>query len=93
LRRFTPGAKADFCTVDVSGLLVGNGTLPREPYNNLLYANGLSIRNVMTDGNWQVCDGNFIIEDESKVVARGGAVVQKVWAQLENEGFFVPMPR
>lgn len=92
LGRIEPGAKADFCTVDVSGLLVGNGTLPREPYNNLLYANGLCVRHVMTDGNWQVRDGRFIVEDESKIVARGGAVVQKVWSQLEKEGFFVPMP-
>jgi 5-methylthioadenosine/S-adenosylhomocysteine deaminase len=74
-------------------LLIGNGTLPREPYNNLLYANGLSVRNVMTDGNWQVRDGKFICDDEAQVVARGAAVVRKVWAQLDAEGFFVPMPR
>ena len=92
LGRIQAGAKADFCTVDVSGLLVGNGTLPREPYNNLLYANGSSVRNVMTDGRWQVRDGTFIVEDESQVLARGGAVVRKVWSQLEKEGFFVPMP-
>jgi 5-methylthioadenosine/S-adenosylhomocysteine deaminase len=93
LGRIAPGAKADLCTVDVAGLLVGNGTLPREPYNNLLYANGLSVRNVMTDGNWQVRDGKFICDDEAQVVARGAAVVRKVWAQLDAEGFFVPMPR
>jgi cytosine/adenosine deaminase-related metal-dependent hydrolase len=93
LGRVIPGAKADLCTVDVAGLLVGNGTLPREPYNNLLYANGLSVRNVMTDGNWQVRDGTFICDDEAQVVARGAAVVRKVWAQLDAEDFFVPMPR
>jgi cytosine/adenosine deaminase-related metal-dependent hydrolase len=93
LGRIEAGAKADLCTVDVSGPLVGNGTQPREPYNNLLYANGLSVRNVMTDGNWQVRDGRFILDDEAKIVARGGAVVRKVWTQLEKEGFFVPMPR
>ena len=71
LGRIEAGAKADLCTVDVSGLLVGNGTLPREPWNNLLYANGLSVRNVMTDGNWQVRDGKFMFDDEAQVVARG----------------------
>jgi cytosine/adenosine deaminase-related metal-dependent hydrolase len=93
LGRIEAGAKADLCTIDVSGLLVGNGTLPREPYNNLLYANGLSVRNVMTDGNWQVLDGRLVVDDESRIIVRGGAVVQKVWAQLEDEGFFIPMPR
>jgi cytosine/adenosine deaminase-related metal-dependent hydrolase len=93
LGRIEAGAKADLVTVDVSGLLVGNGASPREPYNNLLYASGLSVRNVMTDGNWQVRDGRLIVENETGVVARGGAVVRKVWSQLEAEGFFVPMPR
>jgi cytosine/adenosine deaminase-related metal-dependent hydrolase len=93
LGRIEPGAKADLCTVDVSGLLVGNGTPPREPWNNLLYANGLSVRNVMTDGRWQVRDGRLVVADEARIVERGGAVVRKVWALLEKEGFFVPMPR
>ena len=93
LGRIEAGAKADLCTVDVSGPLVGNGTRPREPYNNLLYANGLAVRNVMTDGNWQVRDGRFIVSDEKEIAARGGAVVKKVWSKLEAEGFFVPMPR
>jgi cytosine/adenosine deaminase-related metal-dependent hydrolase len=93
LGRIEAGAKADLCTIDVSGLLVGNGTPPREPWNNLLYANGLSVRNVMTDGTWQVRDGKFVFDDEARIVERGGAVVRKVWALLEKEGFFVPMPR
>jgi 5-methylthioadenosine/S-adenosylhomocysteine deaminase len=93
LGRIEAGAKADFCTVDVSGLLVGNGALPREPYNNLLYANGLSVRNVMTDGNWQWRDGKFVVEDESQIVARAAVVMEDVWRKLEKEGFFVPMPR
>lgn len=93
LGRIEAGAKADLCTVDVSGLLVGNGALPREPYNNLLYANGLSVRNVMTDGNWQVRDGKIVVDDESKIVTRAAAVTQEVWGKLEKEGFFVPMPR
>jgi len=93
LGRIQAGAKADLCTVDVSGMLVGNGTLPREPWNNLLYANGLSVRNVMTDGAWQVRDGKFVFDDEARIVERGGAIVRKVWALLEKEGFFVPMPR
>jgi hypothetical protein len=47
----------------------------------------------MTDGTWQVRDGKFVFDDEARIVARGGAVVRKVWSQLEAEGFFVPMPR
>lgn len=93
LGRIEAGAKADLCSVDVSGLLVGNATPPRFPHNNLLYANGLSVRNVMTDGNWQVLDGKFTFDDESQIIARGDAVVKKVWAQLESEDFFITMPR
>jgi cytosine/adenosine deaminase-related metal-dependent hydrolase len=93
LGRIEPGAKADLCTVDVTGLLVGNGTLPMEPHNNLLYANGLAIRHVMTDGNWQVFDGKLVVDDAKVIAARGGAVVRKIWSQLESEGFFAPMPR
>jgi hypothetical protein len=47
----------------------------------------------MTDGTWQVRDGKLVFDDEARIVARGGAVVRKVWSQLEAEGFFVPMPR
>jgi cytosine/adenosine deaminase-related metal-dependent hydrolase len=91
LGRIQAGAKADLCTIDVTGLLVGNGTRPREPWNNLMYANGLSVRNVMIDGVWKVLDGRLTFDDEARIVRRGGEVVQKLWAQLENEDFFVPM--
>ena len=93
LGRIEPGAKADLCTIDVSGLLIGNGIAPREPWNNLLYANGLSVRNVMIDGEWKVRDGDVILDDEAHLKSRGGAAAKKIWDQLDKEGFFVNMPR
>jgi 5-methylthioadenosine/S-adenosylhomocysteine deaminase len=85
--------KADLCTIDVSGLLVGNGIAPREPWNNLLYANGLSVRNVMIDGEWKVRDGDLVFDDEARLKSRGGAAAKKIWNQLDRDGFFVKMPR
>jgi cytosine/adenosine deaminase-related metal-dependent hydrolase len=93
LGRIAPGARADLCTVDVTGFLVGSGIPPLEPLNHLLYAHGLAVRHVMTDGNLQVRDGRLLVDDETRVVERGGAVVRTLWARLAEEGFFVPMPR
>jgi cytosine/adenosine deaminase-related metal-dependent hydrolase len=93
LGRIEPGAKADLCTIDVSGLLIGNGIAPREPWNNLLYANGLSVRNVMIDGEWKVRDGDVIFDNEAHLKSLGGAAAKKIWDQLDKEGFFVNMPR
>ena len=92
LGRIEPGAKADLCTVDVSGLLIGNGIAPREPWNNLLYANGLSVRNVMIDGEWKIRDGQVMFEDETALRSRGGAAAEKIWDRLEKDGFFVKIP-
>jgi 5-methylthioadenosine/S-adenosylhomocysteine deaminase len=91
LGRIEAGAKADLSTVDVSGLLVGNGISPRDPWNNLLYANGLSVRNVMIDGVWKVRDGALSFENERKLRERGGAAAKKIWDKMESEGFFVDM--
>lgn len=88
-----PGARADLCSIDVTGPLVGAGVPPLEPLNHLLYAHGLAVRNVMTDGTWQVRDGRLVVDDEAALAARGGAVVARLWAQLEAEGMFVPQPR
>ncbi len=88
LGRIAPGAKADLCTIDVSGFLTGGGATPPEPLNNLLYANGLCVRHVMTDGHFQVFHGRFVADDEGRVLKRGGAVVEKIWAQLRAEKWF-----
>lgn len=93
LGRVEAGAKADLTLIDVTGLLVGNGGLPREPWNNLLYANGLSVANVMVDGDWKVRDGNLVFADASALQARGAAASQKIWDRLEADGQFMPMPR
>jgi cytosine/adenosine deaminase-related metal-dependent hydrolase len=88
LGRIAVGAKADLTTVDVSGLLVGSGALPPEPMHNLLYANGMMVRHVMTQGRMQVFDGQLAVADEAKVKAAGGAVVRKIWDQLAKEDWF-----
>jgi 5-methylthioadenosine/S-adenosylhomocysteine deaminase len=93
LGRIVPGARADLCTVDVTGLLVGSGIPPLEPLNHLLYAHGLAVRHVMTDGNLQVRDGRLLVDDEARLAERGGAVVATLWKRLAEDGFFVPMPR
>ncbi|WP_150117003.1 amidohydrolase family protein [Arthrobacter sp. ERGS1:01] len=91
--RIAVGAKADLTSVDVSGLLVGVGTVPREPLNHLMYANGLSVRNVMTDGQWQVRNGALTIVDEARLVRDAGKVVQRIWDQMDADGVFVDEPR
>jgi hypothetical protein len=73
-------------------MLDGAGALPPEPLNNLLYANGRMVRTVMTDGRLQVHDGIFVADDPARIVSEGGAVVQKIWAQLDAEGWFTPAP-
>lgn len=87
------GARADFVSVDVSGMLVGSGALPPEPINNLLYANGAMVRHVMTDGRLQVLDGAFVADDAARLLHDGGLVAQKIWAQLDDESWFTATPR
>ena len=88
LGRLRPGTEADVICIDVSGLLVGTGALPPEPLHLLLYGHGLSVRHVLTHGHVQVFDGRFVADDETAVTARGGAVVRRLWATLEREGWF-----
>ncbi len=88
LGRIVAGARADLTMIDVSGPLVGSGALPPEPLNNLLYANGLMVRHVMTDGRLQIFDGHLMVADEQKVAEAGGRVVAKMWKKLADEGFF-----
>jgi 5-methylthioadenosine/S-adenosylhomocysteine deaminase len=93
LGRIQEGAKADMIAIDVSGLLVGSGALPPEPLNNLLYANGMMVRHVLTDGRIQVYDGALVCDDESRVVEEGGAVMAAIYDQLRAEEWFQPLPR
>jgi cytosine/adenosine deaminase-related metal-dependent hydrolase len=88
LGRIAPGARADLVSVDVSGFLAGGGALPPEPLNNLLYCNGLMVRHVMTDGRLQVYDGRLVCDDEAKVAAAGGRVVEAIWQRLTTDGWF-----
>jgi 5-methylthioadenosine/S-adenosylhomocysteine deaminase len=87
LGRIEVGAKADLVSVDVSGFLAGSGAMPPDPLVNLLYANGLHARAVMTDGSWQLYDGALQVADERRVVREGGRVAQQIWDQLRREGW------
>lgn len=88
LGRIAVGAKADLCTIDVSGLLVGSGTMGPEPLNNLLYASGLNVRHVITQGHVQLYHGQLVVDDAASIAARGASAVQQIWAQLRAEGWF-----
>ncbi|MSO65570.1 MAG: amidohydrolase, partial [Alphaproteobacteria bacterium] len=90
LGRLAVGARADFISIDLAGFLVGAGAVPPEPLHNLMYANGLSVRHVATDGRFQVFDGHLVIDDEAEVIRRGAAVVETIWTQLSREGRFGP---
>lgn len=93
LGRIAVGAKADLTSIDVTGFLVGAGTIPLEPLNNLLYAGGLSVRHVMTDGRTQIADGRLVVDDERRVIMGGARVVERIWKQLAEEGFFTHTAR
>ena len=93
LGRIEVGALADLTSIDVSSLLVGGGIAGPEPLNNLLYANGRMVRNVMTQGVLQVSDGHLVVDDENGIISRGGEVVKEIWAQLEANGWFTPTDR
>jgi len=88
LGRIAVGAQADLSTIDVSGLLVSAGAAGPEPLHNLLYANGLSVRHVMTQGRFQLFDGRLVVDDEAAVSARGARAVHTIWDQLRAERWF-----
>ncbi len=88
LGRIAVGAKADLITLDVTSPVVGAGAMSPRPLWNLLYASGASVRNVMTDGYFQVFDNSFVVDDEARIVRRGGAVVERMYAELLKRGYF-----
>jgi cytosine/adenosine deaminase-related metal-dependent hydrolase len=92
LGRLSAGAKADFITVDISDWLVGAGTVPPEPLNNLLYANGSNVRHVAVDGTFLVYNRAPTMADEGAIFERGATVNRKIWKQLADENWFAPMP-
>jgi cytosine/adenosine deaminase-related metal-dependent hydrolase len=88
LGRIAVGAKADLITVDVTKPLVGTGAMSPRPLWNLLYASGSDVRNVMTDGYFQVHDNRFVVDDEERIVRRGGAAVKRMYGELLAKGYF-----
>lgn len=87
LGRLEVGAKADLVTVDVSDLLAGSGRLSPEPLSNLLYANGLQVKNVVIDGAWKVFDGNLLFADVDELKENAGRAVNKIWQKLKAKGW------
>jgi 5-methylthioadenosine/S-adenosylhomocysteine deaminase len=75
LGRLAVGAKADIITVDVTGPIVGSGAMSPRPLWNLLYASGSQVKNVMTDGYFQVYNDVFMVDDEARIVERNRPVV------------------
>jgi cytosine/adenosine deaminase-related metal-dependent hydrolase len=88
LGRIVAGARADLSCIDISGPLVGVGALPPEPLYHLLYANGTAVRHVMTDGQWQVFDGEMVVQGYAELRQRAVAAVTDLWQLLRSDGFF-----
>ncbi len=88
LGRIAVGAKADLVTLDITSPLAGTGAISPRPLWNLLYASGSQVRNVMTDGNFQVYDNRFVVDDEARIIQRGGAAVKRMYAELLQRGYF-----
>ena len=88
LGRIAVGAKADLCSIDVSGLLVGSGAVGPEPLSNLLYASGQNVRHVITQGHVQLYRGQLVVDDQARIAQRGADAVQQIWAQLRAERWF-----
>ncbi len=93
LGRIEAGARADLVSVDVSSFLVGVGSKPAEPLNNLLYANGTAVRDVLIDGAFKVADGALVADNAAEVSRKGAAVVTALWKRLADEKWFVETAR
>lgn len=88
LGRIAAGGAADLVSIDVTGLLSGTGTLPPEPLNLLLYANGRHVRTVMIAGRVLVENFQLTFAQEAALMSRAGTVQKRLWAQLDKEGWF-----
>lgn len=88
LGRIEVGATADLVAVNLRGLLVGSGSPPPEPLNNLLYANGTAVSWVFVDGRVQVAGGAYVGGDADRIEREGGSVARRIWRTLEEEGWF-----
>jgi cytosine/adenosine deaminase-related metal-dependent hydrolase len=88
LGRIVVGAKADLITIDVTSPVIGAGAMSPRPLWNILYSSGSQVRNVMTDGYFQVFDNHFVVDDEARIIRRGGVVVKRMYAELLQRGYF-----
>lgn len=88
LGRIEVGAKADLVSVDVTSPVIGSGAMSPRPLWNLLYSSGSQVENVITDGNFQVYNGRFMVDDEARIVREGGKVVREMYGELLARGYF-----
>ena len=93
LGRIQVGALADLVSVDVTGLLVGSGAVPPQPVYHLLFANGLSVVNTLTEGKFQIHQGQVAIDDAAQLAKRAAGALEKIWRQSEEAGWFDPATR
>lgn len=88
LGRIEEGAKADLVSIDVSGGVVGSGSMSPEPLSNLLYASGHQVRNVLIDGHWKVFNGEMLFAEAAELNAASAAATEKIWEKLRAAGYF-----
>lgn len=82
-----PGAKADLCGVSLVGPFTGRGVFPPAPLNNLMYANGSCVHTVMTNGIWQVQEGQLVIADEASIRRSRDKLMDALWERLGEAGY------
>ena len=46
----------------------------------------------MTEGQIQIFNGHFVLDDEQRMTERASAVMEKVWAEAESAGWFDHAP-
>lgn len=86
--RISVGALADLVSIDVTGPFVGSAALPPQPIYHLLFANGLAVVNTITEGLVQVHNRRFTMDDEQQLGADAADVLEKIWAQARDAGWF-----
>lgn len=88
LGRIQLGAKADLASIDVTGYFVGSSAVPPQPVYNLLYASGLSVVHTITDGQIQMHDRRLVVADETGINDRAARVMELLWREAANDGWF-----